>query len=156
VGADGSPPPKEPGSERVINSGRLTLEQKDDAGDLLWVVHGKSSTTISQEGGETISELQGVTGEIYEKSVIVSRFSSDKGVASDKDKAIQLDGRVTIISEKDKATLTAATVKWDDQQKLYDARGDVRIKSQTYEAKAERLLANSTLKKIGTPDLFKK
>ena len=132
------------------------MEQKDEDGQLLWVVHGLSSVTTTQEGGMTRSELEGVTGEIYEKGKVVSTFKSIKAVANDKDKSIALEGRVSVTSLEKKATLTANTVGWDDAQKLYDARGDVRIKSETYEARADRLLADSKLKKIATPNLFKK
>lgn len=120
------------------------------------MVRGQSSVTKTQEGGVTRSELDVVDGEIYEDGVLVSRFKSDKAFANDKDKSIRFDGHVSITSEKQKATLTADTVAWNDPEKLYDARGDVQIKSSTYEARAERLLADATLKRIATPDLFKK
>jgi lipopolysaccharide assembly outer membrane protein LptD (OstA) len=150
------PGKKEPGPTRVINSDKVNLEQRTDDGKLLWVVHGLSSVTTAQEGGTSSTELEGVTGEIYENGSVVSTFKSMKAVANEKDKSIALAGKVSVTSLEKKATLTADTVGWDDAKKLYDARGNVKIESETYEARADRLLADSKLKKIATPNLFNK
>ncbi len=133
------------------------MEQKDEAGKVVWIARAKSSLTKTRENGTTEVEMTGVSGEIFRNGKVVSRFESKKGIAKDADKSILLSDAVKVTSEEQKLVLNADQISWREAEKLYDARGNVRIEGEDFRmGPSKRLIASGDLKRIGTPDRFKK
>lgn len=148
---------KEVGPERRIHSENVAIEQKDETGKVVWIARAETSLTKTRENGTTEVEMSGVTGEILQNGKIVSRFESKQGVARDADKSIQLSQAVKVTSIEQKLVLNADQISWREAEKLYDARGNVIIVGEDFTMGPEaRLIASGDLKKIGTPDRFKK
>lgn len=150
------PPPTDPGVRRVVETGPIDLEAGRDDGTIAWKLHGKSSRLGLQDAGEKQVFAQGVTGEIFDKGKVASRFTSQDAKAASESKQMVLMGKVRIDSVTQNVSLYADKVAWMEERQMFSAQGNVRIDSPGWElGKMEEVWATPDLSKFGTPDKFK-
>ncbi len=122
---------------------------------------------LLQQGGAATGTLKGVTGEIYDKGELSSRFSGDDGEADQSKQTFVLRGHVMVTSkvkpkgkreipaEMKEMKLTAAVIRWDPLAKKFKATGSVMISGPSYEmGPYPEIWATPDLNKMGTPDRF--
>ncbi len=155
--APSKPTEEEVPEDRNFASGAVTVTARNEEGEIAWVLRAKNSSVHVESGSEIDAVATGVTGELFEKGKIASRYQSDKGEANDVKRTLQLDGRVKITSEAQKVVLTADRVEWMEDRQMISARGSVWVKSADYEmGPLPELWATPDLKRVGSPDRFKK
>ncbi len=134
------------------------LVRRNEAGQVLMQARSDSSTTSfdRKDRSDASSILKGVTGELYQKGVVVSRFKAPQGRFLQAEKTFVLEGGVTITSEEKKIVLTSSSVTWKEASGLITAAGNVWLKGQGFESgPAPSLVTTPDLERFGTPDRFK-
>ena len=133
------------------------MTARNDEGEIAWVLRAKNSSVHVEGGKEIDAVATGVSGELFQKGEVASRYQSEKGLANDVKRTLRLDGKVQVTSEAQKVTLTADRVEWMEDRQLIAARGSVWVKSADYEmGPLPELWATPDLKRVGSPDRFKK
>lgn len=145
-------------SEIAVATENSILKRRNKRGELLVLARSESSTTRfdPKTPGKGDSVLAGVTGELFRKGAVISRFAAPKGRFIEADKVLWLEGGVTIRSEEKKLTLTASAVRWNEATGLISAEGNVWLKGEDFESgPAPKLVTTPDLERFGTPDRFK-
>lgn len=145
--------------ERVaIATENSVLVRRNEAGQVLMQARSESSTTSfdRDDRSDANSILKGVTGELYQKGMVVSRFKAPQGRFLQNEKTLVLEGGVTITSEEKKIVMTSNSVRWKEASGLITAEGNVWLKGQGFESgPAPSLVTTPDLECFGTPDRFK-
>ncbi len=145
--------------ERVaVATENSVLIRRSEAGEVLMQARSESSTTSfdRKDRSDANSILKGVTGELYQKGVIVSRFRAPQGRFLQNEKILVLEDGVTITSEEKKIVMTSNSVQWKEASGLITAQGNVWLKGQGFESgPAPSLVTTPNLERFGTPDRFK-
>jgi hypothetical protein len=157
-------PPKNPVAEqpeapktpdRVLASGKATLETKREDGTTAWTVEADSSRVRVGDGGAESAELSGVSGTLRGPDGRLTRFTAERADANTTTRRLVLTGKVKIVSPEPGATLTAEKVRWLDDRELFAAEGNVIVQDERWQfGPSPELWATADLKEVGTPDRF--
>ncbi|MBS1704697.1 MAG: LPS export ABC transporter periplasmic protein LptC [Armatimonadetes bacterium] len=145
--------PQEP--ERAVASGKVEMVQRDEQREPQWAVKAQSAELNFDSEKKASGNLQGVSGDLYDKGKVVSTFKSNAGDVDQKQSVLNLRGQVVVQSKEQDAVLTADSVKWLAKLRLVKAEGAVQVIGKGYKmGPFPALLATPDLKKVGTPDRF--
>lgn len=140
-----------------INADGSTMTWRKDGATTLVARTQASSTELNREdAGDLTGDLKQVSGELFQKGKIASRFQAPEGRFDQNAKSMQLQGGVTITSEERRLVLTASRVRWTEGGGLIRAEGQVWLRGPQFESgPAPVLVATPDLARIGTPDRIK-
>lgn len=137
------------------STGPVSVERRGDDQSLQWTVRAESSNLELNSPNKLAGNLNKVTGCLYQKGVIASKFSADLANADQAKNKLDLSGQVVLNAEKEGLKMTALKLKWVPERKLIEASGHVMLESSDYiVGPFESILATPDLKKFGTPDTF--
>jgi hypothetical protein len=157
-------PPKEEKTEAPkptsINLGEGSADKMGGAQNQvrLWTVKWKSAQMdFYQTGKNFAGTLNDVTGSIYDNGSTASTF---EGVRSRADKAKEvliLEGKVKVISQKPRLTLTCDRMTYSAKDRIVRAHGHVVVRGESGTISGlQDVWATPELDVLGSPEMFRK
>ena len=133
------------------SSGTSPFYSAPPASELLWEIHWEDAR-IEATGKEDVSgEMNKVTGTVYEKTKVKSRFSALKAVANRASKQLELRDTVRLTSLNPDATLRCDRVIYFGNLKRFHAVGRVMVQTKLGNVgPIDDLWANADLTKVAT------
>ena len=131
----------------------MTSFSKEKQGEKMWHVEWQSAVLRIEEKRAALTT---VDGELYKENKQVSTFRSDKGDADNESGVLNLNGRVTVFSIPNRATLRCDKLHYTSKGKpLIQATGNVEVDGAFGTVRGlQEVWATPDLKTFGTPDLF--
>jgi len=156
-----APPEKkqDPELPKTIHAGSGSSEQYSEGPkrEKQWSVKWEEAQIDVTEQAK-LGRMQKVSGELFADGKPKGTYSADSGFADKGKNLLVLKGKVRISSNdpKLKATLLCDEVRYDADEKLVRARGNVRVESEQGNLSTlSELWATPDLTSFGTPDMFK-
>lgn len=108
-----------------------------------------------QDKNTFFGSMTGVSGEIYDRDQVASRFSANTADANKAQDTLQLSGNVDLSSEKPASHLHCRSLAWDPAQRVVKATGNVTLETPSYDlGPVPELWATPNLSQAGTPSEF--
>lgn len=144
---------KEESKRLYTGAGESTIREAEGERHILYVIRWRETQLeYTLEDGPSTGQLQGVSGEIYQKGKRVSTFRGASAVA-DKDKnLLVVSGSVLVEGIDPKTTLECERLEWNTKENQLTARGKVKITFQEgVIGPIDELWCLLDLKMAGTP-----
>lgn len=143
-------PPKQ-----LAQTSKLEIVSRNEKRQRNWKVVAKSSELSYGADSKLGGSLKGLTGELFQDDVLVSKLRADEGIAEQENERLELTGNVEITEVKQGTRLTANKVS-RLRTGIIEASGNVWVKGRDGSiGPAEKIWATPDLMQIGTPDRFK-
>lgn len=141
---------------KTVITGPVEIFHKNKEQQPLWNIQAASSN-VSYTGKQgTSGKLEKVQGELFKDGKISTHFTADHATIDEAKEILYIQGNVQLRSDKTQTTLYADRVSWAPNEKMFQAKGNVRIVSRDYTfGPVPELRANADITDIGTPDTFK-
>ncbi len=142
---DSAPASETDALDRRIILENATLNQNDEAGQLLWQVNA-ARATYSQDRQQ--AELESLTGNLYEAGELVLQIRARQGAILRDGEEIVMRGKIEAIDPRNEAVIRAEEARWIPETNLLIARDnltgnhprlDVKAREGRYDAKVQSL-----------------
>jgi lipopolysaccharide assembly outer membrane protein LptD (OstA) len=153
------PPPSKssvpPSKKGIFTDAGETTWYSSDAKPLPeWHVKWQKAQATAEGGSPMFGKMFNVTGEILQTKD-TKTFRADRAVAVSSD-VLTLTGSVVVHSPKSAATLNCDKLVYDGKKKVFDATGDVSLKTNTVKITGvPEVKADSDFTQVSSPDMFK-
>lgn len=153
-----SAPEPEPKTEKVrsIAAKKLTLTALDEKQEKSWTISAANATVDLYSNENLSTELRNVSGTLFEKNSAKATYKASKAKANQKTRQLNLWDGVQLTGLSNGSQLKADSAKWWPTAELIEAKGNILVKSDQYEAGPfTQLFATRELDWFGTPDALK-
>ena len=148
-------PPKPASNEEEQGRTSISVPKASAVFPGSWTLEAEKGSFQVVGEDETGAIVQDVTGQLLKGEGIESRFRADSGEANMATGRLILEGHVKVTSERDKITLTARKVIYEEKLGVIVAEGGVVVESDNWTSGPyDRLVATPGLEKVGTADRF--
>lgn len=139
-----------------IGTGGISVVSRDDARVDVWKANATTAQVKLAPDGSVTAQMQGVSGDVYQKGEPSAKFSSKKGYAEQKTQALRLQDSVTLSDSEGKNKVTSKRLEWLPTIKMIQLKGDVAfVGSGVVTGPLETIWVTPDLKDVGTPHSFK-
>jgi hypothetical protein len=151
------PPPKAAARAEIVSTNSSVEEYSPPPNrHRLWRVHWKTAKMEVKDEVPTVGVMDGVDGDIDDRSGIPKTFRADGAVIDHDSHVLTLTGNVVVTSSTDKSSLKCDKMVWKPNKNVLAASGNVSYQTPKYTiANVPEILANGDLSVIATPGLFK-
>lgn len=108
--------------DRRVVLENATLNQNDDAGQLLWQV---SAARVAYSQDRQQAELETLTGNLYDAGELVLQLRARQGTILRDGKEIVMRGDIEAVDPRNEAVLRAREARWFPEQNLLTVRDDL-------------------------------
>lgn len=148
-------PTPEPPAERAFGTGQIEIVRRAEDRSIEWSVTAQRAELLDSGPGKLGGTLEQVSGALYKKGGVSSRFTSDSGEADQAANRLVLKGRVRVVAVDPKAVLTAERIVYQGDRQLIEASGGVEVDAGSYRlGPVPTIWATPDLRTVGTPDQF--
>ncbi|MBL8061264.1 MAG: hypothetical protein JNK63_11195 [Chthonomonas sp.] len=139
-----------------IGTGGISVTSRDDKRVDVWKANAKTAQVKLAPDGSVTAQMQGVTGDVYEKGLPAAKFSAKKGYAEQKTQALRLQDSVQLNDVSGHNRIKGNRLEWLPTIKMIQLSGSVNFMGSRYNTSTmETIWSSPDLKDIGTPHSFK-
>ncbi len=136
------------------SSGELTSYGDRVPRRALWSIRWKTAELVYSQDGKAGGSMTDVEGDLFANGKKASRFRAQRGLASVKNRNLNLSGGVTIETSDPPGTLNCESVVWNPDTETIEAHGKVYVTMETIQfGPFDKLVVSPDLKEISTPGL---
>ena len=100
----------------------VTLEQQNDAGQLLWRVNAES---VTYSPNQEVANLTNVDGELYQDGAVLYRIQAERGTIEDNGERIVLEGNIVANGAQNDLTLKGQNLVWTPAEDVLVVRNGI-------------------------------
>ena len=138
--------PEEQGKLRATFRG-AEIMWDDERGKPIWRAKFEEATASQTEGGAVV-EIKNVEASLFRNGQLVTKLVAPHVVADSRSQKVVADGGVKITSVVYKSSAYASRVVWKSREDKLTASGEVRMQKDNLIINADKLEADTALKKV--------
>jgi LPS export ABC transporter protein LptC len=133
-------PPVTEQLETRLTFQNVTLEQSDEAGQVIWKIR---SNTVTYTQDNQQAELEKVIGNIFQDGKLIFKIQADQGLVEKNGEDIILKKNILVTDQRNGATFQGDEAEWKPKEELLFVRNNLKANHRTLEASAKEGQYNS-------------
>lgn len=139
-----------------IGTGEISVLSRDKERLGVWKANAETAQVKVDPNGAVTAQMQGVSGDVYDKGAAAARFWSKQGFAEQKTQALRLQGDVVLSDKAQLNRIVGDRLEWLPEIKMMQLKGNVAFRGKRFKtSKLETIWAAPDLNDIGTPQSYK-
>lgn len=139
-----------------IGTGGISVLSRDKERSEVWRANAETAQVSVDPNGAITAQMQGVTGDVYDKGEAAARFRSKQGFAEQKTQVLRLQGDVVLSDRAQLNRIMGDRLEWLPEIKMMQLKGNVAFRGKRFNtSKLDTIWAAPDLNDVGTPQSYK-